>query len=353
VVKFAWLPNRKEKSMKKSAYEKAGVSIDRGNKAVERIKAMVQRMGVQEIGKFGGFFPLKGDVKNPILVSSADGVGTKLKVAFLTNVHNTVGRDLVNHCVNDILVYGARPLFFLDYLASGKVDPKTVGAVVSGVLDGCLDNDMILLGGETAEMPGFYQAGEYDIAGFIVGIVGKEKVVDGKNISKGDLLIGLPSNGLHTNGYSLARHIVFEKLKLKVDSRVSVLEASIGEELLRVHRSYLKPVNALLSARLLKGMAHITGGGLLENIPRILPEVTAVMLEKTWPVPPLFSFLVQAGNVSEQERYRVFNMGIGMVLIIEPKNLSRVESILNKVDENFYLIGQVTENKGGARVRIK
>jgi phosphoribosylformylglycinamidine cyclo-ligase len=238
-------------------------------------------------------------------------------------------------------------------LASGKVDPKTVGAVVSGVLDGCLDNDMILLGGETAEMPGFYQAGEYDIAGFIVGIVGKEKVVDGKNISKGDLLIGLPSNGLHTNGYSLARHIVFEKLKLKVDSRVSVLEASIGEELLRVHRSYLKPVNALLSARLLKGMAHITGGGLLENIPRILPEVTAVMLEKTWPVPPLFSFLVQAGNVSEQERYRVFNMGIGMVLIIEPKNLSRVESILNKVDENFYLIGQVTENKGGARVRIK
>jgi phosphoribosylformylglycinamidine cyclo-ligase len=339
--------------MKKSAYEEAGVSIDRGNKAVDRIKAMVQRMGVQEIGKFGGFFPLKGGVKNPILVSSADGVGTKLKIAFLSGVHNTVGRDLVNHCVNDILVYGAQPLFFLDYLASGKVDPKTVGAVVSGVLDGCLDNDMILLGGETAEMPGFYQEGEYDIAGFIVGIVGKEKVVDGKSIRKGDLLIGLPSNGLHTNGYSLARHIIFKKLKLQVDSRVSVLAATIGEELLRVHRSYLKPVNALLSACLLKGMAHITGGGLLENIPRILPEAAAVVLEKTWPVPPLFAFLVQAGNISEQERYRVFNMGIGMVLVIEPKHLSRVEAILKKAHEDFYLIGQVTENKGGERVLIK
>jgi phosphoribosylformylglycinamidine cyclo-ligase len=339
--------------MKKSAYEQAGVSIDRGNKAVERIKSMVQRMGIQEIGKFGGFFPLKGGVKNPILVSSADGVGTKLKIAFLTGVHNTVGRDLVNHCVNDILVYGAQPLFFLDYLASGRVDPKTVSAVVSGVLDGCLDNGMILLGGETAEMPGFYKEGEYDIAGFIVGIVAKEKVVDGKSISKGDLLIGLPSNGLHTNGYSLARQIVFKKLKLKVDSRVSLLSAPIGEELLRVHRSYLKPVNALLATRLLKGMAHITGGGLLENIPRILPEATAVMLEKTWPVPPLFSFLVQAGNVSEQERYRVFNMGIGMVLVIEPRHLSRVEAILKKMDEDFYLIGQVIENKSGERVRIK
>jgi phosphoribosylformylglycinamidine cyclo-ligase len=339
--------------MKKSAYEQAGVSIDRGNQAVERIKSMVQRMGVQDIGKFGGFFPLKGNVKNPILVSSADGVGTKLKIAFLTGVHDTIGRDLVNHCVNDILVYGARPLFFLDYLASGKIDPDTVGNVVSGVLDGCLDNDMILLGGETAEMPGFYRDGEYDIAGFIVGIISKEKVVDGKSIGKGDLLIGLPSNGLHTNGYSLARHIVFEKLKLKTESRVSVLAAPIGEELLRVHRSYLKPVNALLAARLIKGMAHITGGGLLENIPRILPAAAAVVLEKTWPVPPIFTFLVQAGNVSEQERYRVFNMGIGMVLVIEPKHLSRVEAVLQEMGESFYLIGQVTENKGGERVRIK
>ncbi|MBU4405388.1 MAG: phosphoribosylformylglycinamidine cyclo-ligase [Candidatus Aminicenantes bacterium] len=339
--------------MKKSAYEQAGVSINRGNEAVKRIKSMVGRLGVQEIGKFGGFFPLKGGIKNPILVSSADGVGTKLKIAFMTGVHNTVGRDLVNHCVNDILVSGARPLFFLDYLASGRVEPGIVSEVISGVLDGCLENEMVLLGGETAEMPGFYQEGEYDIAGFIVGIVGRENVVDGKTIRKGDLLVGLPSTGLHTNGYSLARHIVFEKLNLKTSSKVSELEAPIAEELLRVHRSYLKPVQTLLEGKLLKGMAHITGGGLLENIPRILPEETAVVIEKAWPVPPLFSFLVQAGNVSEAERYRVFNMGIGMVLVIEPRNLSRVEFALNRMNEDFYLIGQVIENKGGVRVRIK
>jgi phosphoribosylformylglycinamidine cyclo-ligase len=339
--------------MKKSAYESAGVSIDRGNEAVERIKSMVKRMGVQEIGKFGGFFPLKGGLKNPILVSSADGVGTKLKVAFLAGVHNTVGRDLVNHCVNDILVYGARPLFFLDYLASGRVEPKIVGEVVSGILDGCLDNEMVLLGGETAEMPGFYQEGEYDIAGFIVGIVGKANVVDGKTICPGDLLVGLPSTGLHTNGYSLARHIVFEKLHLKVGSKVSGLEETIGTELLRTHRSYLKPVRPLLDEKLLKGMAHITGGGLLENVPRILPADAAVVIEKTWPIPPLFSFLVQAGSVSEAERYRVFNMGIGMVLVIEPKKLSRVEAVLKEMNEEFYLIGQVVENKGRERVLIQ
>ncbi|HUU04248.1 MAG TPA: phosphoribosylformylglycinamidine cyclo-ligase [Patescibacteria group bacterium] len=339
--------------MKKSAYEQAGVSIDRGNEAVDRIKSMVKRLGVQEIGKFGGFFPLKGGIKNPILVSSADGVGTKLKIAFLTGIHNTIGCDLVNHCVNDILVSGARPLFFLDYLASGRVEPGIVSEVISGVLDGCLENEMVLLGGETAEMPGFYQEGEYDIAGFIVGIVGRESVVDGKTICKGDLLVGLPSTGLHTNGYSLARHIVFEKLHMKTSSTVSELAAPIGEELLRVHRSYLKPVQALLEKKLLKGMAHITGGGLPENIPRILPESTAVVIEKTWPVPPLFSFLVQAGNISQAERYRVFNMGIGMVLVIEPRNLSALEASLKKINEEFFLIGQVTENKGGERVRIK
>jgi len=339
--------------MPKSAYEKAGVSIDRGNQAVARIQSMVKRMGVQEIGKFGGFFPLKGSLKRPILVSSADGVGTKLKVAFLMGVHNTIGRDLVNHCVNDILVYGAKPLFFLDYLASGRVEPRVVGEVVSGVLDGCLDNEMVLLGGETAEMPGFYHEGEYDIAGFIVGLVDKENVVDGKAIRKGDLLVGLPSTGLHTNGYSLARHIVFETLGLKIGSKVSGLERPIGEELLRVHRSYLKPVRPLLEEKLLKGMAHITGGGLLENVPRILPESVSVVIEKTWPVPPLFSFLVQAGSVSEAERYRVFNMGIGMVLVIDPRRLSRVEAALEKAGEEFFLIGQVAENKGGERVRIK
>lgn len=339
--------------MPKSAYEKSGVSIDRGNQAVERIKSMVKGLGVQEIGKFGGFFPLKGGLKNPILVSSADGVGTKLKIAFLMNIHDTVGRDLVNHCVNDILVYGARPLFFLDYLAAGRVDPKTVGEVVSGVLDGCLDNEMVLLGGETAEMPGFYREGEYDIAGFIVGLVGKADVIDGKAIRKGDLLIGLPSSGLHTNGYSLARQIVFEKLHLKANSRVSELELTIGAEVRRGHRSYLKTVRPLLEEKLLKGMAHITGGGLLENVPRILPTEAAVVIERTWPVPPLFSFLVQAGSVSQNERYRVFNMGIGMVLVIDPKKLSCVETALNRTGEDYFLIGQVTEHKGGERVRIQ
>lgn len=339
--------------MPKSAYEQAGVSIDRGNQAVERIKSMVKKMGVQEIGKFGGFFPLKGGPRNPILVSSADGVGTKLKIAFMMNVHDTVGRDLVNHCVNDILVYGARPLFFLDYLAAGRVDPATVGQVVSGVLDGCLDNGMVLLGGETAEMPGFYQEGEYDIAGFIVGLVGKSDVVDGKSIRRGDLLIGLPSTGLHTNGYSLARRIVFDELHLKPSSRVSGLELPIGEELLQVHRSYLGAVRPLLEEKLLKGMAHITGGGLLENVPRILPAGMAVAIEKTWPLPPLFSFLTQAGRVSAGESYRVFNMGIGMVLVIDPRKLSRVEAALARAGEEHFLIGQVVDHKGGERVRIQ
>ena len=339
--------------MDESAYAKAGVNIDQGNKAVEKIKDMVNRLGMKEIGKFSGFFPLKKDLENPVLVSSADGVGTKLKIAFLMNRHHTVGKDLVNHCVNDILVYGAKPLFFLDYLATGKVDPDVVSSVVSGVLDGCIDNEFILLGGETAEMPGFYREKEYDLAGFIVGIVENKQIVDGHDIRKGDLLIGLPSTGLHTNGYSLARHIVFEKLQLTVDSRVSGLNRSIGEELLEVHRSYLKPVTGLFEQKLVKGMAHITGGGFIDNIPRVLPENVAVQIEKIWPVPDIFTFLCEAGKVSEKERYRVFNMGIGMVLIIDQNHLSRVDEALKSLGEKYYLIGQVTEKRGKERVKIK
>ncbi|HLP46524.1 MAG TPA: phosphoribosylformylglycinamidine cyclo-ligase [Candidatus Kapabacteria bacterium] len=335
-----------------SKYAQAGVNIDKGNQAVKKIKEMVRRMGVKEIGKFSGFFPLKEKLESPVLVSSADGVGTKLKVAFMANKHNTVGKDLVNHCVNDILVYGARPLFFLDYIATGKVEPDNISEVVSGILDGCVDNDFILLGGETAEMPGFYRENEYDVAGFIVGIVENEKIVDGKNIKKGDLVIGLPSSGLHTNGYSLARQIIFEELKLTVDSKVPELPGTIGEELLKVHKSYLKPVSPLIEQGLLKGMAHITGGGFIDNIPRVLPDDVSVQIERIWPVPEIFTYLCEKGNVSIEERYRVFNMGIGMVLFIDKSLLTKVEDILNRMNEKYYLIGQVVGKKGYNRIII-
>jgi phosphoribosylformylglycinamidine cyclo-ligase len=336
----------------KSAYTKAGVNIDQGNKAVKKIKEMVKKFGIKEIGKFSGFFPLKENLNNPVLVSSADGVGTKLKVAFMMGKHDTIGKDLVNHCVDDILVYGAKPLFFLDYIATGKLKPDVVTSIVSGILDGCIENDFVLLGGETAEMPGFYKDNEYDVAGFIVGIVGQEKVVDGKNIKPRDLLIGLPSNGLHTNGYSLARHIIFEQLKLNVDSIAAGMSHPIGEELLKVHKSYLKPVSQLIKKDLVKGMAHITGGGFIDNIPRVLPNHVSVQIERVWPVPEIFNFLCEQGKISKQERFRVFNMGIGMVLIIDKNNLSKVEEVLDSLDEPCYLMGQVVEKKGKERIKI-
>lgn len=336
----------------KSVYAKAGVDIEKGNKAVKKIKEMVKKFGIKEIGKFSGFFPLKENIDNPVLVSSADGVGTKLKVAFMAGKHDTVGEDLVNHCVDDILVYGAKPLFFLDYIATGKLKPKVVTSIVSGMLKGCMENEFVLLGGETAEMPGFYKRNEYDVAGFIVGIVSHEKIVDGKNIKPGDLLIGLPSNGLHTNGYSLARHIIFDQLKLKVDSVATGMSRTIGEELLKVHRSYLKPVTKLLEKNLVKGMAHITGGGVIDNIPRILPDNVSVRIERIWPVPEIFKFLCEQGKISKEERFRVFNMGIGMVLIIDKNQLSKVEEVMESIDEACYLIGQVVKKKGKERIKI-
>lgn len=336
----------------KSVYAKAGVNIDQGNKAVKKIKEMVKKFGIKEIGKFSGFFPLRENINNPVLVSSADGVGTKLKVAFMMGKHNTIGKDLVNHCVDDILVYGAKPLFFLDYIATGKLEPDVVSSIVSGMLNGCMENDFVLLGGETAEMPGFYKDSEYDLAGFIVGIVGQEKIVDGKNIQPGDLLIGLPSNGLHTNGYSLARHIIFDQLKLNVDSIAAGMSYPIGEELLKVHKSYLKPVTQLVRKDLVKGMAHITGGGFIDNIPRILPNHVSVQIERVWPVPEIFNFLCEQGEISKEERFRVFNMGIGMVLIIDKNNLSKIEEVLDSLDEPCYLMGQVVEKKGKGSVII-
>src|ERR1043165_9599597 len=314
------------------SYSDAGVDIDAATRATDKIKELARRTfnerTLSDIGSFGGMFDgAFPGLSQPVLVASADGVGTKLKIAFATGVHNTVGRDLVNHCVNDILVQGARPLFFLDYVATGKLSPEVVASVVEGVTNGCRENGCVLLGGETAEMPGFYNEGEYDIAGFIVGVVDREKTIDGKTIAPGDVLLALPSAGLHTNGYSLARKLFFEVAGYKPDTRVDELGMTAGEALLLPHLSYLKPLDGLLDRGVIKGLAHITGGGLTDNIPRILPEGTAVQIYKgAWPIPPLFELLQRLGNVSEREMYRTFNMGLGMVIVCAPADAETIKT---------------------------
>ena len=302
-------------------YRQSGVDIDAGNETVRRIRSLARATftpGVlSDIGSFGGLFRLDRDrYRDPVLVSSADGVGTKLKVAFMTGRHDTVGADLVNHCVNDILVHGAEPLFFLDYLATGRLSPAVAEAVVAGVARGCRENGCALIGGETAEMPGFYADGEYDIAGFIVGIVERERIVDGRSIVPGDVLIGLPSAGLHTNGYSLARRILFDVCGLRADSEVPELGTTVGDALLAPHRSYLPVIRPLLAGGLIKGMAHITGGGITENLPRVLPGgCGAVVDPRAWVVPSIFRVLQERGGIATDEMFRTFNMGIGMILI--------------------------------------
>jgi phosphoribosylformylglycinamidine cyclo-ligase len=278
----------------------------------------------------------------PVLVSSTDGVGTKLKVAMMMNRHNTVGADLVNHCVNDILVQGARPLFFLDYLATGALAPEVVEQVVSGVARACVENSCALLGGETAEMPGFYAAGEYDVAGFIVGLVSRAAIVDGRDIVAGDQLIALPSSGLHTNGYSLARRIAFDVLRLDVGSQVSELGMTVGEALLRPHRSYLRVLTPLLHGRRIKGMAHITGGGITENLPRVLPEGLGFSLDRaSWTVPPLFTWLQRGGSVPDAEMLRAFNMGVGMILVCSPADADSVIAELRAAGEPAWRLGEI------------
>jgi phosphoribosylformylglycinamidine cyclo-ligase len=302
-------------------YKSAGVDIDAGNEAVRRIRALARSTftsGVlSDIGSFGGLFRLDtGLYREPVLVSSADGVGTKLKLAFLTGRHDTVGVDLVNHCVNDILVQGATPLFFLDYLATGRLAPHVAEQIVGGIAASCRENGCALLGGETAEMPGFYADGEYDLAGFIVGVVDRERLINGRAIAVGDALVGIPSSGLHTNGYSLARHIVFERLRLQVDSHVPEFGRSIGDVLLEPHRSYLPYVRPLFDGGRIKGMAHITGGGITDNLPRILPHGTAAIVDvAAWEIPPIFTWLQRNGAVSPDEMMRTFNMGIGLVVV--------------------------------------
>ena len=329
------------------SYSDAGVDIDAATRATDRIKELARRTfnerTLSEIGSFGGMFDgAFPGLKQPVLVASADGVGTKLKIAFATGVHNTVGRDLVNHCVNDILVQGARPLFFLDYIATGKLSPEVVASIVEGVTNGCRENGCVLLGGETAEMPGFYNDGEYDIAGFIVGVVAREKIIDGKTIAPGDVLLALPSAGLHTNGYSLARKLFFEVAGYEPLTSLPELGTTAGGALLAPHLSYLRPLEALLDRGIIKGLAHITGGGLTDNIPRILPEGTAVKIEKgSWGVLPVFELLQQIGNVSEFEMYRTFNMGVGMVLVCSPADAQVVKNHLRDLDETCYAIGEV------------
>jgi len=294
------------------------------------------------IGSFGGLFALDGTATDPVLVASADGVGTKLKVAFMTGVHDSIGVDLVNHCVNDILVQGARPLFFLDYLATGRLSPDVAEQIVRGVAEGCRANRCALLGGETAEMPGFYADGEYDVAGFIVGIVPRAKVIDGRSIVAGDVLIGLPSSGLHTNGYSLARRIVFDHLGLTVNSVVPDLGQSVGEALLRPHRSYLPAISPLLDRGWIKGMAHITGGGLTENLPRTMPEGRVPRVDRaSWDVPPLFAWLQRAGEIADDEMFRAFNMGVGLVLVVSASDADAVLGALRATGEPAWTLGHV------------
>ena len=316
-------------------YADAGVSIDNANAAVAKIREYARstfnERTLTEIGSFGGMFAgAFPQMAEPILVASADGVGTKLKIAFETGIHNTVGADLVNHCVNDILVQGARPLFFLDYFATGKLEPDVTASVVEGMARACRENGCVLLGGETAEMPSMYADGEYDLAGFIVGVVDKQRVIDGKSIVPGDLILGLPSTGLQTNGYSLARKLFFEVGGYKVDSHIDELGTTVGEALLATHSSFLPQLGPFLDSGKIKGLAHITGGGFLENIPRILPDNVSVEIDRgSWPEPPIFTMMQRLGNVSDQEMFRTFNMGVGMVIVVSPIDEAAMQEQLN------------------------
>jgi phosphoribosylformylglycinamidine cyclo-ligase len=332
---------------KSITYSDAGVSIDAANRAVARIKELARTTfntrTLSEIGSFGGMFDgAFPNLRAPVLVASADGVGTKLKVAFETNTHDTIGRDLVNHCVNDILVQGARPLFFLDYIAAGVLAPEIIASVIEGVVRGCRENSCVLLGGETAEMPGFYAVGEYDIAGFIVGVVDRTRAIDGSSIAVGDEVLALPSVGLHTNGYSLARKLFFEIANYKPDTWLDELGTTIGAALLAPHVSYLNVLEGLLDQGVLKGLAHITGGGLLENIPRILPEGMNVEITSgSWPVLPIFTLIQHLGCIAQTEMYRTFNMGIGMIIICAPSEVSTIKAHVAARGTACYEVGRV------------
>ena len=332
-----------------SKYRESGVDIDAANRAMKRIgehvKATWGKEVLSEVGNFGGLFELPKRFSDPILVSSADGVGTKLKVAFLSGRHDTVGQDLVNHCTNDILVQGAEPLFFLDYFACGTLEPEVLADVVKGLAAACGENGCALIGGETAEMPGFYAGGEYDLAGCIVGAVDRDGLIDGSAIAPGDVVWALPSSGLHTNGYSLARRIVFDEMGLGVGDELPGTGRTVADELLQVHRSYLPEYRELKKQIEVKGLAHITGGGLMENIPRILPPGCSVEIDvSAWEPPPVFKLLEERGGVERTEMYRVFNMGVGMIFITNAGNEAAVAGADCRWD--LFPIGKVVEGSG-------
>jgi phosphoribosylformylglycinamidine cyclo-ligase len=336
----------------KKAYARAGVDVDLGNRLKRRIPSLVkQTHGPQVLGKIGGFggffranFP---GMRDPVLVASIDGVGTKLKIAFALHKHDTVGADLVNHCVNDIAVLGARPLFFLDYIGCERLEPGVYQQLLRGLSRACRAAGCALLGGETAEMPGMYRKGEYDLAGCIIGVVDRTKIIDGSDIKPGDVVLGLASNGLHTNGYSLARKILFEKMRLKPNSRLPSSTITVGQEVLRVHRNY-QPLLATVPSGMIKGLAHITGGGLVDNLPRILPSNCDALIEtKSWRVPRIFQILQENGNVDLQEMYQVFNMGIGMVAVVSEGDARRAMPILKAKR-----IGQIVHGNGSVRLKF-
>jgi phosphoribosylformylglycinamidine cyclo-ligase len=335
-------------------YADAGVDIERSNRTKQRIKYLAQKTfnrGVlSELGGFGALFSIdRKKFPDPVLVSSVDGVGTKLKLAFQMKLHHTVGADLVNHCVNDIAVQGATPLFFMDYFATGTLQPEVVEKVISGVAEACKANGCALIGGETAEMPGFYGNGEYDLAGFIVGVADRKRLITGKTVEAGDVLIGLPSTGLHTNGYSLARKLLFEVARYTPESYVNEIKGKVGTELMKTHKSYWPIVRRMVDSEAVSAMAHITGGGITENLPRVLPRGLGAVVEiHSWPVPLIFEHLQKIGNVSQDEMLRTFNMGIGMVLVVPAKKFKKAQLILDRCSEKGYVIGRIV--KGEKRV---
>lgn len=335
---------------KKSAYAASGVDIDVKMNAVGSIKQMVAATKtpsvIGNIGAFGGLHKVPAG-KGQILVASADGVGTKLKVAAMMNKHDTVGQDIVNHCVNDILVQGAKPLFFMDYVGTAKVNPTVFKSVVSGLCKACKENKMALLGGETAEMPGLYPLGEYDLVGTIVGCVEKSKLITGKSIRAGDVIIGFPSGGLQTNGFSLARRVIFDMCQYSCKDKLPGTNQTFGDALLAVHKSFLRPVSALMAKIKINGMAHITGGGFPDNIPRVLPKAVNAEIDRdSWEVPTIFKFIERQGKVDHDEMYRVFNMGIGFVVIIAKKDLKQATNILRAAHQPYNVIGVIRKGKG-------